>query len=360
MSIRKLPPTGTPELEKVIERYKNGEAETLWRELKFANRDSFITCMRKRCGVSYSESPGEPQPVEQPVINIPPIKIKRYKPFKIRGKGDPETQVLLLGDHHADEVTPTYNAEVYKTRLSFLFDRTMAITELHRNMYPINDLVVFMLGDMVHGENPYQGAKLGSATMGGASQVYELAFPELMSLLCSLKENFKTVKVYCVWGNHGRISREAPKTSNWDNMLYKALEKAKMPNGIEIYPPKDFCQIVNIGGFRFFAYHGDQITAYNGIPYFAQKRKLMMWADTFGGFSYALQGHFHEDDVIRVSRAIKGFINGALVTDDPFALERVGTSGVPCQWTFGVHNRRGVTWAYSLMLDDAFLPKREE
>ncbi|KKK70580.1 hypothetical protein LCGC14_2922530, partial [marine sediment metagenome] len=118
----------------------------------------------------------------EPVVNVPPIKIHKYKPLK-RRRGDPETQVLLLGDHHADEITPSYNEDVYRARIDKVFKNTLTITELHRHMYPINDLVVFMLGDMVHGENPYQGAKVGTIKRGGTEQVYELAFPALLGLL---------------------------------------------------------------------------------------------------------------------------------------------------------------------------------
>jgi len=345
------------EAQKLIDRYLEGERETLCKEIGCKPR-TLREAMFNRYGVRASKkdvSVGEPP--EEVIVNVPPIKIREYKPHK-KGKGDPETQVLLLGDHHAGEVTSTYNSNVYKKRLQKIFEYTLLITDLHRNMYPVNDLVVVMLGDMVHGENPYQGAKIGSADRGALDQVYELAFPELLSSLCSFRENFRRVRVYCVWGNHGRVSRESPRTSNWDNMLYKALLKAEKPDGIEVYPPTDFCQQFTIGGFKFFAYHGDQIQAHSGIPYFAQRRKLMNWYATFGGFSYAIQGHFHEDDLIRVSSRTKGFINGALVTDDPFALERIGTSGIPCQWTFGVHERRGVTWAYNLTLDNAFLPER--
>ena len=327
--------------------------------------------MATRLGVSpatlknwASEGDTPPQEKAEPkeaevVFNIPPIKILKYKTPR-RGRGDPETQVLLLGDHHADEITPTYNEAVYKERVEKIFEGTLTITELHRNMYPINDLVIFMLGDMVHGENPFQGAKVSTIKRGGTEQVFDLALPTLLSLLSSFRENFRSVKVYCVWGNHGKISREAPRTSNWDNTLYQALDIARKPAGIDIYPPTDFCQLVTVNGFRFFAYHGDQINISNGIPYFAQVRKLMSWYFNYNGFAYAVQGHFHKDDLIRATSKIKGFINGAIVTDDPFALEKVGTSGIPCQWTMGVHERQGVTWTYSLILDDKFLPERTE
>lgn len=355
---RKFPLKDTPEFKQIKKGYENWElgrpeiAQMLNMTPQSVKASLALNQIkRKEPDISLSE------PDPEPIISIPSIKIQKYKPPR-RTRGDPETQVLLLGDHHADEITPSYNENVYKERIARIFKNTLIITELHRNMYPINDLVIFMLGDMVHGENPYQGAQVGAIKRGGTEQVYELAFPELLSLLCSFRENFKTVIVYCVWGNHGKISREAPRTSNWDNMLYKALDKARKPEGIAVYPPKDYCQLVTVNNFKFFAYHGDQINMSGGIPYFAQIRKLMSWYVTYNTFAYALQGHFHKDDLIRATAKTKGFINGSLVTDDPFALEKMGTSGVPCQWTFGVHERQGLTWSYNLILDDKFLPDR--
>ena len=114
--------------------------------------------------------------------------------------------------------------------------------------------------------------------------------------------------------------------------------------------------MVEIQGKRFFVFHGDQVRATQGIPYFALHRKVGAWFVTYGGFDYAVSGHFHKDDFLRVNARVKHFGNGALPTDDPYALSVIGTSAVPCQWTFGVHARQGVTWAYSLVADDAFLP----
>jgi len=359
--LRGIPPNETEEAKAIIAEYPAASREKLeeWAErYNYASIDSFMSAILKRYGVKRVTCQAPISSEEKPpVVNVPEIKIHKYKAPRKRKMGDPETQVLLLGDGHAGEITPSYSPDIYKQRMAKIFENTLTITELHRNMYPINDLVIFMLGDMVHGENPYQGAKIGTVDRGATEQVYDLAFPELLSLLSSFRENFRTVNAYCVWGNHGKISREAPRTSNWDNMLYNALDKAKKPDGINIYPPKDFCQLVTVNGFRFFAYHGDQINMSNGIPYFAQIRKLMSWHFNYKGFAYAVQGHFHKDDLIRATRTTKGFINGALVTDDPFALEKIGTSGIPCQWTFGVHEHRGLTWSYSLIVDDAYLPE---
>lgn len=367
MAKRKLPLKDSPEGQALIKAYSNAPNEQLelWaKQYGYANRMCFMMAMARTMGVKRSSpTPLAPEILEEgepePIIKVIPVKLKSYRPVK-RGKGDPETQVLLLGDHHAGLITPTYSPEVYKQRLGELFNSTLTITKLHRNMYPVNDLVIFALGDMVHGENPRQGAKIGSVACGASDQVYDLALPELVNLLNSLKQEFKTIKLYGVPGNHGRYSLEAPETSNWDIMLYKALANTKLPAGIEIYPPVDFCQLVDIQGFRFFIFHGDQIRMSQGIPYFAQRRKVMSWYVTFRGFAYACSGHVHEEDLFRVSSETKLFVNGPLVTDDPFALKVMATSSIPTQWTFGVHSRIGLTWSYSLIADYDFLPQRSK
>jgi len=311
---------------------------------------------------SIDEKPPRPEFTKTPeserevVINLPPVELREYIPGKV-GKGNPETQVVVLGDGHAGEKTPSYNKEVYKRRLDTLFQSTMTINALHRNLYPLNDLVVLDVGDNVQGENPFQGSTIGAVEMGAVEQVYDLALPTLINLLCSFKQEFRTVKFYGVRGNHGKYSRTAPRTSNWDLALYRALASAKLPKGIEINYSDDFKALVDIEGFRFFVFHGDQSSATMGIPYFALTRKVRSWYSSFGHFNYAVCGHFHKEDFLRIDSRVKLLINGALVTDDPFALEVVGTSSIPTHWTFGVHRRHGITWLYALTLDKTFLPE---
>ena len=368
---RVLPEKDNPAAQKLSEYYATcplAEVDRLAKEYGYANRASFESNMfvqlgarRIRKGPEVKLDGGTVPPEPDPAITLPPVALKHYASSK-RAKGDPEDQVILLGDHHDGEITPTYNPEVCAARTDKLFHSAMVITELHRHMYSVDNLVIIMVGDMVHGENPRQGARIGTTACGALSQVYELALPRLNNLICSFKENFKTVKIYGVPGNHGMVSRDAPETSNWDIALYKALARERLPAGIEVYPPRDgdFQQIVNINGFDFFCYHGSEIRMSNGVPYFAQTRKVMSWYVTFDRFPYAVQGHFHKDDYLRISARTKLFCNGALVSDDPYALRVVGTSTIPTQCTFGVHARHGVTWNYNLIVDDKYLPDRKE
>jgi len=352
MAKRKLPLKDTPEAKNIIDRFINGERETLAKDLGYVRYDSLTRAMAQYYGVAGDNSVDyTAKAALPPVINLPNIKLQTYKPIKQYRKGDPETQGLALGDHHWCEITPTFNPDIAKARYDKIYKSTMSITSLHRNMYPINDLVIWLLGDMVHGENPYQGARVGSILCGAQEQIYDYALPNLLSLILSFKQEFKTVTVRAVKGNHGRYSKEAPDTTNWDMMLYKALKPLLERYGVRMEVSDDFCDISTIGGYKFFAFHGHQIQARQGIPYFALVRKILSWYVTYGNFDYALCGHYHKDDFLRISSKTKAFINGSLVSDDPFALEVIGTSSIPSQWTFGVHEKHGITWSYSLNVE---------
>ena len=356
-----LPDKDSPDGQAILNQVKAGKANALWKGLGYKSKDTFISALRKTYGFYVSKEPVPWHPVEEEppaVRDLSPVELREYKGVKA-GKGDPETQVVVIGDGHAGEITPSFNPDVYKKRMNELFDKTMVITNLHRNMYPLNDLVVIDVGDNVHGENPYQGAMIASVSCGAVDQVYDIALPAIRNLLYSFKQEFKTVRFMGVRGNHGRVSAISPRTSNWDMMLYKTLAKIMLPKGIVIESSDDFKALVNIEGFSFFVFHGDQCRATMGVPYFSLTKKIMSWATTYNTPGYFICGHYHKEDFLRVSSKTKLLMNGSLVTDDPYALEVVGTSSIPCQWSFGVHKNYGITWLYNLILDRSFLPGKE-
>ena len=293
-----------------------------------------------------------PQTIETPEPIIIAPEIIKYKPPK-PSKRDQETQVIVLGDGHAGRITPSYNPDVYKGRMENVFQSMLTITNLHRHMYPINDLVIIGTGDHVQGENPYQGSKVESVAMGARNQIIQLALPAWLSFILTARENFKTVTLYGVGGNHGRYDRMAPETSNWDLMLYDQLKYAlagKGYDGITIDTSDDYYQIVRIQGHRFFIFHGDQVRASQGIPLFAQKRRLSDWYIQYRGFRYAVGGHWHFPLDYPMTASYELIQTGTLVSDDSWALARIGISSLPAQYTFGVHEKR-VTWRYPLELE---------
>lgn len=304
--------------------------------------------------VKYKAFAHDDGPGPAPQVIMPDITIIHYK---AKNKlGDAETQNLHITDIHYGEITPSYNIDIANARLKELFESLLTITTLHRKMYPINVLKIHLTGDMVHGENPHQGAKVESIEKGAQTQVTKYAFPSLLSFALSCKQEFAEVELECVPGNHGRISREAPETSNWDLMLYTLLKTALEPHKVKVNISETWYRLVDIQGHRFFLFHADQVRMSNGIPYFALIRKIQSWQIHFGGFEYAECGHFHKEDYLRVNAHCKLIMGSSLATDDQWALKVIGTSSIPVMWTYGVHKERGVTWMYSLNTDKNFLP----
>lgn len=358
MPTSKLPKAGTPEEQRVFERVKAGEAEAVARELEYQNRDSLLSALRRRgFRVSDYRQVGEIQLPTPDIIQLPEIQLREYKAPK-RRRGDEEEAILHTGDGHADKVTPSYNADVYLARMDTMFDSIMTIVTLHRNMYPIRTLRIVDTGDNVQGENPFQGSKVGTITMGVRDQIAKLALPAWVKLICSLKQEFEEVEFDGFPGNHG-YERLAPETSRADLSLYDLL-RAKIGDkkGITINIHEAFGEIITILGWKFFVFHGDGIPCQQGVPFFALDRKLKSWHMQYGGFNYALSGHFHKRHSDEISSLLEYFMCGSLVSDDDWALKKLGISSNPSQNLMGVHPRMGITWRYGLLVDRKPLSQR--
>ncbi len=362
MSTRQIPDENTPEAEALIKEYQScksrEELRKLTQKYNYKNEASFMSSMIRRL---HTKAPkilehrdySKAVPDLPPIVNLPEVKLREYKPIDT-GKGDPEEQVLVLSDGHAGKITPTFNDDIYKKRMEILTERVMLIASLHRNMYPINKLHIICLGDNVQGENPYQGSKLGDTSMGARDQITKLALPAIINLILSLKQQYEEIEFDGFLGNHGRYGKEAPETSNWDIMLYDCLKASlSMTPNIKINLHTEFGNIIKIEGSKFFCFHGDEIAVSNGIPLFALTRRIDKWYQQFDGFDYAICGHFHKYLNDETSSKVELFMNGTLVSDDSWALKKIGISSMPSQWTFGVHKRNGVTWRYPLFVDRA-------
>lgn len=364
-----LPDRDSEEGKSLYKEYPTASVAQLdvWtRKCGYKSRDNFVGAMRVRYGLVrelnrpvIESVPGNLTDVEKPseIIKLPPVKLREYKAKK-RRRGDEETMVLLASDGHAGKITKSFNKEVYRRRMETMFDSTMVIANLHRNMYPINKLRILNLGDNVQGENPYQGSKVGEIEMGARDQTIKIATPIWNDILGSFKQNFSEVIFEGIGGNHGH-ERFAPETSREDFRLYDILQAGiGQQKGITINIHEDFYAIINIQGFRFFATHLDGIPCYSGIPLFAIDRRIKAWHIQYGGFSYAVGGHFHRKYSYEIARGIDFFMCSTLVSDDDWALKKLGVSSAPSQLVMGVHPTMGVTWRYPLVVDRDFLIER--
>jgi len=334
--------------DELLRRFKNGEGKTLAKELGYNQYKTFLTAVKREYGLSFRDVSGQagfPKPEE---IHLPEIKIKPYKAKLIRHRGDEEIVALHCGDGHAGKITKSFDEDVYSERMNEIFESTMTIVTLHRNMYPIRKLWIPNDGDNVQGENPYQGSNIGSVKMGVRDQIAKLAIPAWAKLICRFRQEFEEVEFDGFPGNHG-YDRLAPETSRADLSFYDIL-RAKIGDkkGITINIHENFGDIVRQWDWRFFITHLDGIPCYSGVPLVGINRALHSWHMQFGGFDFALGGHFHQSHLgDEVSASVPDFMmHSTLVSDDDWALKKLKISSKPSQNVFGIHPKQGITWRY--------------
>jgi len=326
----------------------------LARQCGFSNTKCLRTAVSGQWGIKRASVQPDIQPVEEPdlVINLPEVKLRDYKTPR-RKKGDEETAVLVSTDGHACKVTVSYNIDVYRERMWKMFNNTMLLVNLHRQMYPIRNLVILNLGDNTQGENPHQGSMLGGVESnydmkGARDQTTKIATPMWNNLLGSFAQEFVSVDFHGIPGNHGH-DKLAPETSREDIRLYDMLEAGIGQNPkINIHVHELWYAMVDIYGFKCFCFHGDGVPIYNGIPFFAMDRRLKSWHMQFGGFNYAFSGHYHHSFSREIAAGIEHIGVGTMVSDDDWSIKKLGVSSSPRQFLCGFHPRHGMTWRYQL------------
>lgn len=301
----------------------------------------------------------KPAEEEDTVVNLPPVKLRDYKKLRTK-KGDEEEAVAHCSDGHAGKITKSFDEDVYRNRMDTLFDSIMTVVTLHRKMYPINVLRLVNTGDNVQGENPFQGSKVGTIRLGARDQTIQLAYPAWAKLIGSLKQEFAQV-IFDGWAGNHSYDKLAPETSREDFRLYDLLKVYfQGTKGVEINIHEDFGSVINILGFRVFGFHGDGMPCQQGVPFFALDKKLKAWYMQFGGFDYALGGHFHKRHSDEISSKLEYFMCGSLVSDDDWALKKLGISSNPSQSIYGMHPKTGISWRYPLIVDWDLLPQKYE
>jgi hypothetical protein len=364
-----LPKIGTKEWALEVRFYQHASTESIRRKAVELGikEESYrrIMAMRgiKRKGALVQPEVKKETPVveteETPIIvNLPPLVLKKF--VQKEKRNSEEIVALHMSDGHAGKITKSYDEDVYKQRMSNIFDSTMAIVSKHRKMYNISKLWIPNTGDNVQGENVYQGSKVGTIRLGARDQVTKLAFPAWAKLIASLKQEFEEV-VFDGWpGNHGHNKLD-PETSKEDLRLYDLLQTYfEGHKGITIrtHEAEVGDNIVNVLGFKFFCFHGDGIKVTGNLPFFAIEKRLKSWYMQFHGFNYALGGHFHSRHIDEISSECTYMMCSSLVSDDEWALKTLGISSNPSQNIFGIHHRRGISWNYALCVDDEFIPEK--
>ena len=282
-----------------------------------------------------------------------PVPVKPPPP---KGKSaEPQVMVAVLTDTHVGEkvfsqqmmTMNAYDFTVFSRRLSGWANQVLKLATYRRNICTIDELMVPMLGDMVSGDIHEE---LSRTNLDNCMMQMMYAASSIAQALMFLAPHFKTIKVPCVVGNHGRMTRKPPmkdKYMDWDYLAYQWMAAfcANQKN-IQFDIPKSFAHIVDIAGKNVLMFHGDAISGggssasisrmignMRGVVQFKQAlESTIVEHDGVmpGNFSDVMMGHFHRIDVMDIGTG-SAYICGTMKGGDEFALQRVQAMTPPKQ-----------------------------
>lgn len=264
---------------------------------------------------------------------------------------------LQIGQYtRADETggLVEYSTEIFYERMENLERQLIRrITEL-RKAYTIRTLHVAGLGDIVENETIFEGQK--SQIDANVMDQFLNGGRVIADFLYRLAEQlFVEIFFTGVAGNHGRIGSkgEANLFTNWDFLLYEFL-KARLSNQsrIHIDVPRSWWTIKRIRNSRFLMTHGDNVKAWNSIPYYgfdrADARQTMLMQSKGLQYDYWLTAHHHNP--ASIDRPFgERIINGAFPGGSVFSTHQLNTASQPAQTLLFVGDKR-VEWQEKLRI----------
>lgn len=263
------------------------------------------------------------------------------KPSKGR-KASEEVAVLHLADLHFGKITDTYDSAIAESRLQQLIEKVRVITNIRRNGAKIDEIRVYLGGDMIEGEQifAHQAHLIDQSLF---EQAVKTAPAALSRAILALMEEFPKVVVRTCPGNNGRNgpkkTNSHPKT-NWDNVCYEIAklmlegadgERAGVKDRLDFDISETFYFVDHVWNWGNLCLHGDQIRGHSGLPWLGVQKKTFGWIDTIPEvFDNLYFGHFHTYASAVINHRTF-YANGTLESDNEFAQELLASGGYPCQ-----------------------------
>lgn len=276
-----------------------------------------------------------------------------------KGKSE-EVAICLLADWQAGKTTPDYDSSVTGQRVRRYAEKVTRIIELQRSHHPVNEAHIFLLGDLLEGEEifPGQAHRIDASLYNQVFSTAELLAEVVRTVAASVPK----VIVKGAIGNHGAmggpVRRSYHPETNFDAMLYNiARMLCKDESRIEwdetrVAGERAWYATDEVLGKRWFLFHGDQVkSASFGIPWYGFNKRLLGWATSVAPFDYSASGHWHTPVRMQVN-AITHWGAGSPESANTFAQEFLAAGGQrPSQWLLFA-NARGVTSEWCVYLDD--------
>ncbi len=300
----------------------------------------------------------------------PPELLMPPTPKKL-GKGTVQVAIAHVTDTQLGKQTSDYDAAVAATRIHEYARKVVEITEIKRSGSKIEELRLYLGGDMVEGETgnyPSQPFDVESSVIRQAMR----DGPDIFEgMIYYLLKYFKKIHVLGVPGNHGRgCSRFATKhpETNWDRVFYWTLRDRVL--GSDLKPDKrmrarvtfdipegnKFWVMDRVWGWGNLVVHGDQIRGWSGIPYYGVQKKTHGWADSMpSDWDNLFFGHFHQHASGTINYR-RWFGTGSTESSNGYALEELAAAGPPSQRLLFMTEKNGVISDHQIFLEEDRMP----
>ena len=294
-----------------------------------------------------------------------PVPLVQYVSPKGKFVGtNPQTMIAPLTDTHIGEEVHSeqmldinnYDFTLFNRRLWGWAQQVLNLANYRRNITQLDDLIVPMLGDMISGDIHEE---LARSNITNCMQQMIRGANLIAQALMFLAPHFKTVRVPCVVGNHGRMTRKPPmkdKYMYWDYMLYQWVATfCKNQKNMTFEIPKSYLHIFSIYNNNILIMHGDSISGAGSTMSITKAitnlRGVMQYKTNVGEeksgvkvkeikFDCAMIGHFHRIDEIDIGTG-ELHICGTMKGPDEFALQRLHTATKPKQLVTYWHPKYG-------------------
>ena len=277
-----------------------------------------------------------------------------------------QTVVAPLSDAHIGELVSleqmgqlnSYDLDIFNRRLYGWATQLLNLVNYRRNISPIDDLVMPMLGDMISGDIHEE---LARSNITNCMEQMILGANLISQAVMFLAPHFKTITIPCVVGNHGRMTRKPPmkdKYMDWDYLLYQWVASfCKNQSNIKFDIQKSFINIFSVYDQTILLMHGDSIsgagsnmsiaravTSLRGVVQYKKNLRAELGQaarlDEIIHFDSAMIGHFHRIDEIDIGTG-ELHICGCMKGPDEFALQRLHAASKPKQLVTYWHPKYG-------------------
>ena len=281
-------------------------------------------------------------------------------------KGEtPQSIVAPLSDTHIGEFVDlkqmaglnTYDFDIFNNRLYGWANQLVTLAELRRNSVSIPELVVPLLGDMISGDIHEE---LSHTNLDNCMMQMIRGATLIAQALMYMAPHFETVRVPCVVGNHGRMTRKPPmkdKFMDWDYLMYQWIAAlCQKQDNIEFHIPRSFLTVFPVCNRNILAMHGDAvsgagslasvtkvITNLRSVLHFKKglENELGEVPETIPAhFDSVMIGHFHRVDELDIGTGT-AHICGCMKGADEFAMTRLQAVTKPQQIVTYWHPKYG-------------------